>query len=175
MRENIKIVKNPDLSLLQGYPDHLISQVKVLIEQEKLKEYLQDKYPESHEIRTDKALNTYVQDIKKTFMKKAGPIHKVSFDDRLESAYNALGLHSFISRVQGSKLKSKNEIKIASVFKKAPADLLYMIVIHELAHLKEKDHNKNFYRLCRYMDGDYSQHEFDVRLFLMSLDKKSGQ
>ncbi|MFT6343825.1 MAG: putative metal-dependent hydrolase, partial [Paraglaciecola sp.] len=42
---------------------------------------------------------------------------------------------------QGSKLKSKNEIRIGSMFKRAPLSLLNMIVVHELAHLKEKDHN----------------------------------
>lgn len=156
-----------DLSILAGYPDDIINQVKMLIEQNKLDLYLKKRYPDKHEIRTDKALNAYVQDIKKTYMKKAGPIHKVCFDERIETVYSALGLHSFVTRVQGNKLKSKSEIRIASLFKKAPADFLYMIAVHELAHLKEKEHNKNFYRLCHHMESDYSQLEFDLRLYLI--------
>jgi predicted metal-dependent hydrolase len=78
-------------------------------------------------------------------------------------------LHSFVSRVQGKNLKSKSEIRVASIFKKAPADFLHMIVVHELAHLKEKDHNKSFYRLCHNMESDYSQLEFDLRLYLINL------
>jgi len=39
--------------------------------------------------------------------------------------------------------------------------------VHELAHLKEKEHNKDFYQLCQHMLPDYHQLEFDARLFLM--------
>jgi len=41
-----------------------------------------------------------------------------------------------------------------------------MIVVHELAHLKETEHNKAFYQLCEYMLPDYHQREFDLRLYL---------
>lgn len=156
-----------DLSILEGYPQKIISQVYDLIEENKLDLYLKKRYSETHDIRTDKALFFYVQDIKKTYMKKAGPVHKVLYDDKIETVNSALGLHSFVSRKQGNQLKAKSEIRIASFFKKAPADFLHMIVVHELAHLKEKDHNKDFYRLCHHMDGDYSQLEFDLRLYLI--------
>jgi len=75
-------------------------------------------------------------------------------------------MHSFVSRVQGSKLKSKNEIRIDSVFKKVPVEFLKMIVVHELAHLKEKQHNKAFYKLCLYMEPEYHPLKFDMRLYL---------
>ena len=45
-----------------------------------------------------------------------------------------------------------------------------MIVVHGLAHVKEKDHNKAFYKLCVSMEPDYHQIEFDVRLYLTHLD-----
>jgi hypothetical protein len=45
-----------------------------------------------------------------------------------------------------------------------------MIVVHELAHLREKQHNKAFYKLCEYMEPDYLQLEFDMRLYLTYLD-----
>ena len=44
-------------------------------------------------------------------------------------------------KAKGNKLKSKHEIRIGSLFKKAPEAFLAMIVVHELAHLKEKEHN----------------------------------
>lgn len=157
-----------DLSILTGYPEEVISQVALLLKQNKLNLYLTNRYPEKHDIKTNKALTVYVQQIKKTYMKKADPIHKILFDDKLDTVHSALGMHSFISRKQGNKLKSKSEIRIASLFKNAPEDFLYMIVVHELAHLKEKEHNKDFYRLCHHMEGDYSQLEFDLRLYLLS-------
>ncbi len=45
-----------------------------------------------------------------------------------------LGTHTYVSRVQGNKLKGKNEIRIGSLFKKTPEPFLQMIVVHELAH-----------------------------------------
>ena len=71
-----------------------------------------------------------------------------------------------VSRVQGSKLKAKREIRIAALFKEAPADFLRMVVVHELAHLKEREHGKAFYALCQHMEPAYHQLESDLRLWL---------
>jgi hypothetical protein len=72
--------------------------------------------------------------------------------------------------VQGGKLKAKNEIRVGVVFKTAPLEFLRMIIVHELAHLKEKDHNKAFYNLCEHMEPAYHQLELDLRLYLTHLD-----
>jgi len=109
-------------------------------------------------------------DIKQQYLKKSDPLSKVVFDNKIHVVNNALGLHTYLSRVQGGKLKSKNEIRISAMFKQAPEDLLSMIVVHELAHLKEKDHNKSFYQLCRHMQPNYHQLEFDTRLYLIQLE-----
>ena len=93
-------------------------------------------------------------------------IDKVLFDNRLDLTHRALGLHTTISRVQGGKLKAKKEIRVAALFKQAPPEFLQMIVVHELAHLKEQEHNKAFYQLCEHMLPGYRQLEFDTRLYL---------
>jgi len=79
---------------------------------------------------------------------------------------NALGTHTTVSRVQGTRLKAKREIRVASLFREAPEPFLKMIVVHELAHLKERQHDKAFYALCQHMEPGYHQLEFDVRLWL---------
>jgi len=109
-------------------------------------------------------------ELKNQYLRKSSPLSKIVYDDKLNVLHHALGLHSFVSRVQGNKLKAKNEIRIGSVFKNAPIEFLRMITVHELAHLKEKDHNKAFYKLCTYMEPDYHQLEFDTRLYLTYLD-----
>lgn len=83
-----------------------------------------------------------------------------------------MGLHTFISRVQGNKLKSKNEIRISDVFKTTPEAFLEMIVVHELAHIRIKAHDKAFYQLCEHMLPDYHQLEFEMRLYLTQLELK---
>ena len=80
------------------------------------------------------------------------------------------GPNTRISRAQGSNLVTKCEIRVAAVFREMPSEFLRMIVVHELAHLKELEHNKAFYQLCRYMEPDYVQLEFELRAYLTYLD-----
>ena len=94
----------------------------------------------------------------------------MKYDNHLHVLRNALGTHTAVSRVQGRSLKAKREIRIASLFQDAPAAFLKMIVVHELAHLKEREHDKAFYALCTHMEPDYHQLEFDTRLWLTALE-----
>jgi len=158
------------LKYLKNYPSTVIDQVYKLIESDKLSELLLNKYPNSHKISNNKVLYTFVMGLKNQFLKQSNPLSKIIYDDKIDVIHHALGLHSFVSRVQGNKLKSKNEIRIASVFKKVPIEFLTMIVVHELAHLKEKEHNKAFYKLCMHMEPEYHQLEFDMRLYLTHID-----
>ena len=158
------------LKYLTGYSEKITGPVKQLIEQDNLGQMLLKRYPVAHDIRTDKALYTYTVDIKNSFLRQSAPLSKVIYDDKINVLHHALGLHSFVSRIQGSKLKAKHEIRVDSVFKKVPLEFLRMIVVHELAHLKEKEHNKTFYKLCEYMEPAYHQFELDLRLYLTYLD-----
>lgn len=47
------------------------------------------------------------------------------------------------------------------------------IVVHELAHLKERAHDKAFYQLCCHMEPDCHQIEFDLRLYLTQREPAS--
>ena len=114
------------LTYLQGYPEHLLTQVRDLIAGGKLGAVLEKRYPGTHDFATDKALWQYTQ------------------------------------------------IRVATVFRNAPEAFLRMIVVHELAHLKEKDHDKAFYSLCCHMEPQYPQLEFDTRLWLTHLSLKSN-
>lgn len=158
------------LKYLAGYSESVTTKVVQLIADKKLGDVLLAKYPSAHDIRTDRALYDYTIQIKNEFLRKSNPISKVMYDCTISVVNNALGTHSFVSRIQGAKLKSKHEIRVASVFKLAPIELLKMIVVHELAHLKEKEHNKAFYQLCEYMEPAYHQLEFDTRLYLTHLE-----
>ena len=159
------------LKYLNGYDTQLKSQVQTLIDQDKLGAYLLSKYPKIHDYTTDKSLYSYVQELKNTHMRNASPISKVLYDTKIRDMHAALGTHTFVSRVQGGKIKAKNEIRISHVFKKVPESFLRMIVTHELAHIKEKEHNKAFYKLCTHIEPAYHQFEFDLRLYLTYRDR----
>ena len=160
----------PTHKYLTSYPTSIITQVESLINTGQLASYLLGKYPKAHNIANDADLRDYVADLKNQHMKKSQPLSKVIYDGKLHAVHNALGLHSYVARVQGGKLKTKNELRVGAVFKKAPAEFLNMIVVHELAHLKEKQHNKAFYRLCLHMLPEYYQLELDMRIYLIQLE-----
>ena len=162
------------LRYLAGYPPHLIAQVRALMEQGRLGTMLGQKYGQPHAVRNDSQLYEYVQDMKDRHLRQSAPLGKVVYDGKLQVMKHALGTHTTISRVQGGRLKASREMRIASVFRDAPAEFLRMIVVHELAHLKQAAHDKAFYRLCTHMEPDYHQLEFDLRLYLTHLDATRG-
>jgi predicted metal-dependent hydrolase len=154
------------LPFLGGYPEATLVQVRDLVAQGKLGDYLARRYPERHAVRNDGALYEHAMALKQRYLKNAPLLSKVAYDNRLQIDQRALGTLTAVSRVQGGQLKAKREIRVAAVFKDAPAEMLQMIVVHELAHLKEREHGKAFYALCEHMLGDYHQIEFDTRLYL---------
>ena len=158
------------MKYLSGYPESLKAQVQELLQQDKLGDMLLKKYPRAHGIRTDKALYDYVMGLKNDFLRSSEPLSKIAFDNKLHVIANALGTHTTVSRVQGSKLKAKREIRVASIFKEVPDEFLRMITVHELAHIKEKGHDKAFYKLCTHMEPQYHQYEFDLRVYLTHID-----
>jgi len=158
------------LKYLNHYPEKLQHQIRELIEKDRLSNYLLSKYKNKHQFQTDKALYSYTQEFKNQFLKKQ-TLSKVLYDGKINVIHDALGVHTFVSRVQGGKLKAKNEIRIGTVFKNMPEEFLRMIVVHELAHFKEKEHNKAFYKFCLHMEPAYHQLEFDLRVYLTHLDR----
>ena len=160
----------PALNYLRGYPEPLLAQVTELLAAGQLRASVVQRHPEAHAVRTDRALYDYVCTLKAQYLRSAEPLAKVAWDNKLHIIHNALGTHTSVSRVQGNKLKAKREIRIAALFKQAPANFLKMIVVHELAHLKEREHGRAFYALCSHMEPDYHQLEFDLRLWLTALE-----
>ena len=154
------------LPYLRGYAPELLAQVQQLLADGRLLASVLRRYPQTHDVRSDRALFDYVTALKAEHLRNAAPLAKVAYDNKLQVLRNALGTHTTVSRVQGTKRKAKREIRVASVFKEAPAEFLKMIVVHELAHMKVREHDKAFYALCTHMEPAYHQLEFDVRLWL---------
>ena len=161
-----------DLVYLGAYSSSLQEQVRGLLRGDRsaLAAVLLHKYPQPHVVRTDKALYQYATEIKNRHLRNADAVNKVVFDSKIHVVRHALGLHTTLSRVQGGRLAAKHEIRIASMFKQVPEEFLRMIVVHELAHLREKQNNKAFYQLCEHMEPGYHQFELDVRLYLTHIE-----
>ena len=166
------IRSDPLLLYLAGYPPDLLAGAASLLQQGIVLDTLSRRYGPPHELRTDGALYGYVMQIKGRYLRSADPLSRVAYDNRLHVVRNALGMHTTVSRVQGGRLKAKREIRVAGLFRQVPEPLLRMIVVHELAHLKERSHDKAFYALCRHMEPAYHQLEFDARLWLTAIEHR---
>jgi UTP pyrophosphatase len=150
------------MKYLQGHAPEVLARVQALLDEGRLMSWLQARHPEPHTVRSDRALQAYVAEMKARYLRSAPPLAKVAYDNHLHVVHQALGTHTTVSRVQGSRLQS--------LFKDAPANFLRMIVVHELAHLREREHGKAFYALCTHMEADYHQLEFETRLWLTALE-----
>ncbi|HQC87081.1 MAG TPA: metal-dependent hydrolase, partial [Rhodoferax sp.] len=124
-------IATEQLTYLRGYPQEALDKVAQMLRDNRVGTWLTNRYPQAHGIRTDRALYDHVQELKSQYLRGAEPLSKVAFDSKLQVVQNALGTHTTVSRVQGSKLKSKREIRIAALFKDAPPEFLRMIVVHE--------------------------------------------
>ena len=103
------------LKYLQAYDKKLQAQVQQLIDNDTLGKYLLSKYSEVHCHSSDKALYGYVMELKNSSMKGGSPISKVMYDTKIRDVSAALGTHTYVSRVQGAKLKAKREIRVSRI------------------------------------------------------------
>lgn len=161
------------LPYLEGYAPEILAGARVMLAEGCLGDYLAKRYPEAHEVRSDKALFEAAMALKNRYLRTAPPLDKVRYDGTLQVLTQTLGLHTRQSRIQGSRLKATREIRVATVFRDAPAAFLRMILVHELAHLKEIEHTKAFYQLCEHMAPDYFRLELDLRLYLTWLEQQA--
>ena len=157
----------PWLGYIAHYPPETVARARRLVAEGRLSEAIAARCPAPHDVQTDAALRSYALELKGTYLRSSPPLSKVCYDQQLHAVHNALGTHTFVSRVQGAKLKAKHELRVSHIFKDAPELLLRMIVVHELAHIREKEHNKSFYGLCEHMLPDYHALELYARLFLI--------
>ncbi len=159
---------NPMVTLpyLSGYAPKLQAEALALLEAGELRPRLESRYPDRHQVRSNRDLSQYVQDLKADTMRTARPLEGATYDDKLRVIEGALGLHTTKTQSHGSKLKKRRSIRIASLFKDVAPEFLRMIVVHELAHMKHFDHDRDFYRLCTHIEPDYHQYELDLRLYL---------
>ena len=158
------------LPYLAGYAPALQRQVRQWFAEGRLASWLRERHPQAHGCGDDRALFDYVEALRLEYLRNAGQVHRVLYDSRIHVVNNALGLHTRRAIAHGGRLSARHEIRIAAMFRQAPPAFLRMIVVHELAHLRELEHNRAFYQLCEHMEPDYRQLEFEVRVYLCWLE-----
>lgn len=77
---------------LQGYPPHLQQQVMQMVAEDRLGDYLARRYPNRHQVQSDKALYGYTLELKQEYLRSALAIDKVLYDSRLDPDLDLVGL-----------------------------------------------------------------------------------
>jgi len=157
---------------LAGYPPEITARAARLLAAGELGAAIAERYPDRHDVRSNRALAAFVQDLKARHMKKAPPLQGAVYDEKLRAIENALGLHTTLHHPHGARVRQKRTVRIASLFKDAPPEFLRMVCVHEVAHTKHLDHDRDFYRLCVHMEPDYHQYELDTRLWLIARENE---
>ena len=90
-------MKPRPVDYLGGYPERVREQAHTLHREGRLLPMLQKRYRETHDITDNARLYTYVQDMKRTFMKSSPPLGKVRYCEKISTVHKALGLHTFVA------------------------------------------------------------------------------
>lgn len=77
------------LKYLQAYPASLQEQVRQLIAENRLGEYLKRRYPGRHDVQSDKALYAYTMNLKQEHLRNAPGLDKVLYDNKLDVVQRA--------------------------------------------------------------------------------------
>ena len=152
-----------------AYSEQIKAQILSLLKSGQLSRYFLNKYPEKHQLKSEKQLFEYTNKLKQHYLKHAAKLDSVKYHKQQDLVLNALGTHTFKRHQQGNRLRAQHHIAISNQLKDAPEPIIRALIVHELAHFREKEHNKNFYRLSCHMEPNYYQLELDLRLFSVML------
>lgn len=79
-----------------------------------VEQWLSARYSQPHNTRSDKAPYAYTDALKAENLRKAGSLHRVSYDNKIHVVRNALGLHTRTAVVHGRWLNVRHEISYCS-------------------------------------------------------------
>lgn len=84
-----------------------------------------------------------------------------------------------VNRVFFRKMKSKwgscspgKNLTINTLLRYLPADLIEYVIFHEMAHIVEKKHNDNFWKIIARKCKDYQEYESDLLAYWFLIQRK---
>jgi len=83
------------------------------------------------------------------------------WSDKMDLPVNKLSFRK--TKRQWGSCSSKNEISINTMIMKLPLNVIQYIIIHELAHIKYKHHQKDFWKLVECYLPDYKTHVKELK------------
>ncbi len=101
-------------------------------------------------------------DLEKSEIEKLRFIAKQYIPERVQYYSNVMNLYPTNIKITSAKTRfgscnSKNTVCFSLFLMKYPKDAIDYVVVHELAHIKEKNHSARFYSIIESVMPDYKQ------------------
>lgn len=143
----------------QSYPLRLIEQTKkrttLIFDQEVFLLY----YHQYNEVLFQKHVDNFYKEEAKQFVpllveKWSGQMALVPTNIRFRK-----------TKRQWGSCSGKNILSFNTMMMKLPQDVIQYIIVHELAHIKHKHHQKSFWKLVEEYIPDYKQHVTELKKY----------
>ena len=143
----------------QSYPLRLIEQTKkrttLIFDQEVFLLY----YHQYNEVLFQKHVDNFYKEEAKQFVpllveKWSGQMALVPTNIRFRK-----------TKRQWGSCSGKNILSFNTMMMKLPQDVIQYIIVHELAHIKHKHHQKSFWKLVETYIPDYKQHVTELKKY----------
>jgi predicted metal-dependent hydrolase len=153
--------KNPKELYLYGRPyrlkleKHTKKRTKLIFEEEVF--ILQ--YSDYNEELFQKHINHFYKEEAKRYI----PSFVKKWSDIMELTPNKISFRK--TKRQWGSCSVKNDLSFNTMMMKLPHDVIQYIIVHELAHIKHKHHQKSFWREVEKYMPNYKQHIAELRKY----------
>ena len=143
----------------QAYPlklrEHSKKRTKLIFDQERFLLY----YHQYDEILFQKHIDTFYKKEAKEFV----PLLAEKWSRQMALAPTDIRFRK--TKRQWGSCSGKNILSFNTMMMKLPQDVIQYIIVHELAHIKHKHHQKSFWKLVEHYMPDYKQHVAELKKY----------
>jgi len=143
----------------QAYPLRLIEQTKkrttLIFDQEVFLLY----YHHYDEVLFQKHVDNFYKEEAKEFV----PLFVEKWSDQM--ALTPTNIRFRKTKRQWGSCSGKNVLSFNTMMMKLPQDVIQYIIVHELAHIQHKHHQKSFWKLVEKYIPDYKQHVTELKKY----------
>ncbi len=123
----------------------------------------EDRFSLFYHIYDEKLFQTHIDRFYKQEAQKQIPTHVELWAEKMSLSPESL--HFRKTKRQWGSCSGKNILSFNTMMMKLPQDVIQYIVIHELAHIKHKHHQKSFWNLIEEYLPDYRQHVAQLKTY----------
>ncbi len=141
--------------------------IKITIDQAIKKERLTTEDNYAHFMLKSTPTNTKLKALRDIFYKECSREHITPIVEQYSTTMQLYPTNITYRKTKSrwGSCSAKNSISLNTRLMMLPSEILEYIIIHELAHIKHKNHSHNFWDLVAQYDPDYKKHRKELRKY----------